>query len=242
MTTRDLEAAVRRALERRHRTLADDLVNLRLDAGISRSRLAAVAGVDRRFLDRIEAGRARPSLETYVRLAAALGADLVTRVYANTGPAIRDRWAAPMAEHLLATRHARWAPYPEVGVRRPARGWIDLALHEARERLLLASELQSELRRLEQLIRWQAMKAESLPSWEGFTHLGDEPTISRLLVVRRTRATRAIALEYARQLRAAYPGHPDDALEALTGTGPWPGPALVWMTVDGRGARWGSGR
>ena len=50
-----------------------------------------------------------------------------------------------------------------------------------------------ELRRLEQLVRWSAREGRaSLPSWEGWPHLGEEPAISRLLVVRRTRATRAV--------------------------------------------------
>jgi hypothetical protein len=66
--------------------------------------------------------------------------------------------------------------------------------------------------------------------------------VSRLLVVRRTRATRAVVAEFGRQLRVAYPAHPDDALAALTGTEPWPGAALVWMVVEGRSARWVSGR
>ena len=236
------EAGVRRAVRARHRKLAEDIVQLRGDAGVSRTALAKAAGVDRRFLDRIEAGAATPSLETYQRLAVALGADLSTRMHANTGPAIRDRWAAPMLEHVLATRHPRWVPSPEASVNRPVRGWIDVVLHEARDDTLLATELQSELRRLEQQVRWHAAKAQALPSWEGFVHLGGDAKISQLLVVRRTRATRAVAAAYARQLKAAYPAHPDDALAALTGTEPWPGAALVWMAVEGTTARWVSGR
>jgi hypothetical protein len=109
-------------------------------------------------------------------------------------------------------------------------------------RLALAAELQSELRRLEQLIRWSAAKADALPSWEGWARLGPEAAVSRLLLVRRTRTTRAVAAEFARQLRIAYPAHPDDALSALTGTAPWPGPALVWVVIDGSRSRLASGR
>lgn len=191
MPSSESEAAIRRAVRRRHQGLATDLVNLRRDAGVSRTRLAAEAGVDRRYLDRIEAGEAQPSMETYQRLAAALGADLSTRLYPNTGPTLRDRHQAPMLELLLTTCHPRWVRYTEVGVSRPARGWVDAVLAEPREHVAVASELQSDLRRLEQLVRWQAMKAESLPSWEGWGMLGEvEPTVSRLLVVRRTRSTR----------------------------------------------------
>jgi len=242
MPTPEFEAAIRRATRRRHASLADDLVRLREDAGVSRTRLATEAGVDRRYLDRIEAGTERPSLETYQRLATALGADLGTRIYPNTGPAIRDRHQAPMVELLLRDCHPRWGRFTEVSVHRPSRGWIDAVLHERRERVAIATELQSELRRLEQLIRWQGAKADSLPSWDGWAHLGDEPAISRLLLVRRTRATRAVAAEFERQLRVAYPAHPDDALAALTGTVPWPGPALIWVALDAPGARFVQGR
>ncbi|MEW5991039.1 MAG: helix-turn-helix transcriptional regulator [Chloroflexota bacterium] len=206
---------------------------LRLDAGLPRARLADAAGLDDSYLRRVEQGTVSPSIETYARLATALGADLSVRLYPNTGPAIRDRHQAGILEALLAVRHGRWHAYPEIAVRRPSRGWIDVGLHDARERTLIATEIQSDLRRLEQLIRWSAEKAASLASWEGWPGLGEEPTIARLLVIRETRTTRAIAREFARTLRVAYPAHPDDALAALTGTVAWPGHAVLW--ASGRG-------
>ncbi|OGO56609.1 MAG: hypothetical protein A2Z32_02595 [Chloroflexi bacterium RBG_16_69_14] len=242
MPNAEFEAAVRRATVRRHRTLAEDLLHLREDAGVSWRRLALEAGVDRRYLDRIEEGDERPSLETYQRLAAALGAELSTRLYPATGPAIRDRHQAAILELLLAALDSRWHPFAEAAVRHPSRGWIDVALHDPMARLIVASELQSGLQRLEQLVRWSVAKAAALPSWEGWAHLGDTPEVSRLLVVRRTRATRAVAAEFARQLRLAYPAHPDDALAALTGPASWPGPAMVWVVLEGRRSRFVPGR
>ena len=123
----------------------------------------------------------------------------------------------------------------EVAVRRPARGWIDLVLHDALAAQVVAVEIQSELRRLEQLIRWSGEKAASLPSWEGYARIGSVATTFRLLVVRRTRATRTIARDFASQLAVAYPAHPEDALAALTDGGSWPGDALLW--VDERADR-----
>jgi len=242
MTASLFETAIRRATARRHRILAEDLVRLRQDAGISRAALAAASGVDAAFLGRIEDGRERPSIQTYQRLASVLGADLSARLYPNTGPTVRDRHQGRILEALLEDRHPRWHPFTEVGVHRPSHGWIDVALHDPSERVLLASEIQSELNRIEQLIRWSAAKAESLPSWEGWPHLGAEPAVSRLLVVRRTRTTRATAAEFERQLRVAYPAHPDDALAALRGTAPWPGPARVWAVIDGERTRLVAGR
>jgi transcriptional regulator with XRE-family HTH domain len=232
-----------RTAARLHRKVAEDVDGLRLDAGISVAELGRASGVDPAFLRRILNGVERPSLDTYARLAVALGADLSTRLYPTTGPAIRDRHQAPMLEALLRERHPRWHPFTELAVRRPSRGWIDAALHDPREGLIVASELQSELRRLEQLVRWSIEKAASLPSWDGWTRLGErEPRVERLLVVRRTRATRAVAVEFAGQLRVAYPAHPDDALEALRGTSPWPGAAMVWAVVERGHARLVPGR
>jgi transcriptional regulator with XRE-family HTH domain len=242
VTTREFEAAAARAAARRHATLVEDLVRAREDAGLSRLRLATAAGISRRYLDRIEVGGMQPSIEVYQRLASALGADLSTRIYPNTGPAVRDRHQARILELVLAAVHPRWARFGEVAVRQPSRGWIDLVLHDPVEKVLVASEIQSELRRLEQLIRWSGEKADSLPSWEGWMRLPDRPQISRLLLVRRTRTTRRVVGEFERQLRLAYPAHPDDALAALTGTSPWPGPAMVWVELNGARSRLVPGR
>lgn len=222
--------------------LAEDLRRLASDAGLSTRQLATAAGRDHGYVARILRGEARPSMETYATLAVALGADLSGRVYPNTGPRIRDRHQARILESLLDQLHPRWQPFTELAVRQPARGWIDAAIHDARASLIVATEIQSELRRLEQIVRWSTEKAESLPSWAGWANLAAPPDISRLLVVRRTRATKAAAIEFGRQLRAAYPAHPDDAVAALTGTLPWPGPALVWVTIDARGLRFAHGR
>lgn len=239
---RHLEAAVQRATTKRHATLAEDLLRLRSDAGVSRASLARASQVDRRYLARIEAGSVRPSLETYQRLATALGADLSARLYPNTGPAIRDRFQGRILELTLREAHPRYGRFTEVRVTSPVRGWIDLVLHDPAAHIAIADEIQSELRRLEQLIRWSAAKADALPSWDGWPHLGDRPATSRLLVVRRTRATQAVARDLERQLRVAYPAHPDDALASLTGTAPWPGPALVWVVLDGARTRFATGR
>ena len=221
--------------------MAEDLERALADAGISARALARSSGVDPGFLARILAGAARPSLDTYARLCVPLGLDLATRFYPTTGPLIRDRHQARMLEALLDSLHPRWRSFTEVAVRRPSRGWIDAALLDARAALLVASELQSDLNRIEQLIRWSAEKAASLPSWDGWTALG-EPATSRLLVVRRTRASRRVVAETARQLRVAYPAHPDDALAALVDDAPWPGPAMLWARVEARGTLLAGGR
>jgi hypothetical protein len=182
------------------------------------------------------AGEGGGSLETYVRLAVALGADLSAHVYPNTGPPIRDRHQARILEALLRKLDPRWQRFTEVVVTRPVHGVIDLVLADKHAGQIVAVEIQSELRRLEQLVRWTNEKAAALPSsarWPSNAAPGQGPTVSSLLVVRRTRATVEIAEAFVRQLEAAFPAHPADALRSLRGDGPWPGSALVWARIDG---------
>ncbi|HET7026615.1 MAG TPA: helix-turn-helix transcriptional regulator [Candidatus Limnocylindrales bacterium] len=237
MARTKLERAAEAAARGARLRLAEDVERLCADAGISHAALAHAAGISPPFLARILAGTTRPSIETYARLSTALGADLGTRFYPNTGPAIHDRLSVPVLEGLLDLLHPRWRAHTEVRVRRPGRGWIDVVLEERREGLFVAGEIQSTLNRVEQLIRWSGEKAESLPSWEAWPVEGTALAASRLLIVRWTRATRDAARAAERQLRVAYPAHPEDALGSLTGTLPWPGPALLWARVDAGSVR-----
>jgi DNA-binding XRE family transcriptional regulator len=221
------------------RSLAADLMRLREDAGLTRAAIASAAGVDPSTISKVETGQFLPTLELYGRLAAALGADLHARPYPTTGAPIHDRHQVRMGELLLGTMHARWHASPEVAVRRPARGFVDVALFEPGSRTIVATELESLLRRVEQLLRWSAEKATSLPSsdpWPTWSRDG-APSVSRLLVVRRTRSNREVALTARRLLRDAYPADPRDALESLEGTAAWPGPALLWARLDTDPAR-----
>lgn len=124
------EAAIRRRSGALVRDLAGEIVRLREDAGLSQRAVAAEAGLDAGHLSRVESAAVRLSLETYLRIAAVLGADLSSHLYPTTGPTIHDRHQAPVAEALLDVLHPRWQPFTEVGVRRPARGWIELVLHD----------------------------------------------------------------------------------------------------------------
>jgi hypothetical protein len=96
------------------------------------------------------------------------------------------------------------------------------------------------LRRLEQLIRWSNQKRDALPSadvWQFATAAAQVPAVSALLVVRSTRATRAVVNDHPEQLRSLYPAHAGGIHAALTTDAPWPGSGLVWAVVDGGRAR-----
>jgi transcriptional regulator with XRE-family HTH domain len=232
MTTAAFDRAAARVGQRIAGTFGDDVRRLRDDAGISKAALARAAGIDASYLGDIEDGTARPSSAICIRIALALGADVALRLYPTTGPAIRDRHPSALAESILCVIHPKWTRHSEIAVRQPSRGWIDLGLHASNYGVFVATEIQSELRRLEQLVRWSEAKAAALPSWEGWPHLGEQVAVSKLLVIRDTRTNRDVAATFRRLLRTAYPSDPDDALAALVGDVPWPGAALLWASPE----------
>lgn len=252
---------------RRHRstlrTIADELRSLREDAGLSQASVARAANLSQSFLSEIEAGRCQPTLETLHVIAAVLGHDVSLRLFPNEGPAIRDRFQARMVEALLRILDPRWTVRLEVPVRGTIRGVIDLVLTDPVARLDIATEVHSDLRRVERQLRWAHMKADafaatgrSVPADEHAGRLDAERrdaeprsaeppdggrrtadprgAVSRLVVLRSTRRTRSLAAEFAATFAAEVPGDPGIALAALTtGTAPWPGPSLLWANVHG---------
>jgi transcriptional regulator with XRE-family HTH domain len=217
-----------RARRELFRSLGREIRRIREDAGRSQAAIAGAGSINQAYLSRIEAGNAEPSVEVLMAISAALGCDLSVRLFPNTGPRIRDRFQVAMDEALLGIAHPGWKARPEVPVYRPVRGVIDLVFADPVARVSVATELQSQLRRVEQQIRWSAQKTDALarlPEYEG-------ERIGRLLVVRNTAAMREVVRAAARTLAAAYPGRAADAVASLAGTAPWPVAAIVWTNVE----------
>jgi hypothetical protein len=188
------------------------------------------AGVSPTTLAAVELNQVEPSLQVIARLASALGLRLSVRLYPGTGPLIRDHLQALMIQGLLTVLHERWTPRPEVAVYQPVRGVIDLVLSTAGG-VIVACEAQSELRRLEQQVRWSQAKADALGA--GTAH--GEPAsriVGRLLLLRSTTRSRAIVTQHGQLIEAAYPARSVDAYAALTGLAPWPGDALLWCRIE----------
>ncbi len=215
------------------RALGLEVRRMREDAGRSQASIAAAAGINQSHLSRMEAGTAEPSLEVLLAIAAALGADLSVRLFPSSGPRIRDRLQLAMSEALLGTLHPRWHATPEVPVYRPIRGVIDLVLEDRHGQTTVASEMQSQLRRVEQQVRWSAQKADALAALP--EQVGRR--VSRLLVLRNSAAMRDVVRAAASTLAAAYPAPCAEAVASLTGPAPWPGPAIVWANVERGSAR-----
>jgi hypothetical protein len=133
-----------------------------------------------------------------------------------------------MIEALIRSLDPRWRVQLEVPVTRPSRGVIDAVLYDGTAPLAVATEVHSDLHRLEQQLRWAHEKAEGLASSVGAAR------VSELLILRSTVRTRELARQFEATLRAAFPIRSADAIAALTAPeAPWPGSSIVWMHLHG---------
>jgi DNA-binding XRE family transcriptional regulator len=167
-------------LRRVERVLGDDLERLRMDTSATKADIARIAGVDRTFYGRIEAGMAHPSLESLVAIATAMGAEVSLRLYAGRGPRLTDRHAARMIETTVRQLAPVWRPHLEVHVTRPVRGFIDAVFERRDQSLFVVAEFESMLPRLEQQIRWAGEKVTAIASSDVIPP-GPSPQISRLI-------------------------------------------------------------
>lgn len=225
-----------RARQRAYRDLTrragEELNAARLDLGWSQSELSRRSGVDQAVISRLEAGLATPSCASLVALSEAMGGRLTIRFYPGTGPRIRDFLQAPIAESLIRRLHPRWRPIPEVPVYAPVRGVVDVVLVDRLAPMAISTEVQSELRRLEQQLRWAAQKSDALPSSRLWAELPSATQVARLMVLRSTRATRTVARAHSATLAAAHPAKTADALASLFEGRAWPGNSLIWCELD----------
>ena len=72
MKAKSLSAQLKKASSASAQTVADQLMALRAERGLSQARLAELAGVDRKTINRIENGHFSPSLDTITRLSVVL--------------------------------------------------------------------------------------------------------------------------------------------------------------------------
>ncbi|MET0772143.1 MAG: helix-turn-helix domain-containing protein [Candidatus Limnocylindrales bacterium] len=204
--------------------LIGTLRQAREDAGLSQRSLSIAAGLGPTAVRQVEGGDHEPSIGVLARIAAVLGGELSVRYYPGAGPRIRDHLQAAMLDALIDVRHGRWTASPEVWVTSPVKGVIDLLLSDGTTRVVC--EAHSQLRRIEQQVRWLGAKVTAV-AFPG------APPPSSLLLVRDCAATRQVAIHYAALISSAFPARHADAIAALVDDAPWPGPALVWMQVRG---------
>jgi transcriptional regulator with XRE-family HTH domain len=223
------------------RALGVELRRLREDQGVSQAAIARAAGVSPAHLCSIEAATSSASLSALSHVAAALGARLDVRVVPQSGSPLRDHLQAAMVEALILDLSPVWGRHLEVPVERPVRGVIDLVLVHRERSVVVAVEAHSEIRRLEQQIRWANEKARALSNSELVSTIfeqGATPVVESVLLLRSTRSTRELAREFEATLGAAYPARVGDLLASLAGrAAAWAGPGILWASVDGRHGR-----
>lgn len=239
MARSELERVIDERVRRFRRATGEQLRELRLEAGLSIRGVATAAGIHPSHLLRIEREERLPSMQALVALAAVLGCEPSLRLFPAAGPRIRDHVQARMIEALLAILHAAWIARLEVAVFRPVRGVIDVVLQHRETHELVAGEGHSQLRAVEHQLRRAAEKADALPSARGWPWADTvaSPPVSRLLLLRNTASSRDLVRTLPTTFAAAYPSRGRDAFDALTGGGPWPGPAVLWVNVDGARTR-----
>ena len=125
---------------------------MRLDAGVSLAELARVVNVHPSHIARIESATTKPSVEVLTAIGVALGADLSLRYFPGSGPRLHDRFQSAMVESLLRALDPRWGVELEVPITQPSRGVIDVVLTDRLSWVTVATEIQSQIRRLEQQI------------------------------------------------------------------------------------------
>lgn len=237
----DIEVAAARRADDLRRSIGREFATIREDAGLTRAAVARAAGVRPSTVGRMEVGLIEADFATMARVASVLGSEVSIRLFPAGAP-IRDRFQAPMLEALQALMHRDWARSIEVPVVGSVRGVVDCVLGHPVEPLVLAIEVQSELRRPEATLRRSADKAAALPRSEAGHALAaarDVPQVdvSRLLILRSTVANRAVVRDLARTFAAAYPARAGDAVAALRDPRVgWPGPAIIWVHLHGRHA------
>jgi transcriptional regulator with XRE-family HTH domain len=234
-TPSEIRRETARRLRRLNTQAGEDIRRMRLDASISMAAVGRATGIDAGYLSRIEAGVARPSNEVLIAIGVALGAELSVRYFPGSGPRIHDRFQAPMVEALLRELHPRWRAELEVPISQPARGVIDAVLRDIDARVSVATEVHSDLHRLEQQVRWGREKAEGL-AIRAATSGGaaGAPSVSQLLVLRSTVRHRQLARQYSETLRTAFPARVADLVAALTtADAAWPGPGILWVHLHG---------
>jgi transcriptional regulator with XRE-family HTH domain len=220
------------------RSIGAELRAAREDRGLSVRRVASEAGVDRSVLARAETGDANLATDALAAVATVLGMVASVRLYPATGPRLHDHIQVRLVETLLRLLHDRWHAMLEVPVYRPSRGVIDLVLADREAGEIVSGEAHSEIRSAERQLRWAAEKSNALPSADGWPWMRGHPRTGRLLLLRSTAATRAVARDAPAVLATAYPGSTREAFGALTtGVGAFPGAAIMWVDVRGTASR-----
>ena len=225
--------AARRAIEQRA-AIGSQIQQLRERRGLTRSDLAARAGLGRMVESRIERGVTNPDLDALQRIAVALGRPLLVSFGArdpNEPPAD----AAHLAIQELVLRLGRSAGY--VGTfelaTRPAEPWrsADVGLANPPARRLIHVECWNTIGDVGAAVRSSNRKRAELDDL-AIARWGPEATANLVWVIRASARNRALVARYPEVFARALVGSSRAWVAALTaGAEPPRHPGLVWCDV-----------
>jgi transcriptional regulator with XRE-family HTH domain len=200
-TERILDRADRRGRETLA-TIGREIREARLGLGLSQSFVARAAGISASHLSRIElAQRPNVGLLMLVRLCAAVGLDLSSRVFPSGRP-IRDRAHIELLDRFgrRLGSNIKWRAEVPIPIAGDQRAW-DLVLSDGHGRA--GVEAETHLRDLQALERRIALKKR------------DSGVDRVVLVVRDTRWNRQVLRSWAEVVAASFPGSSRRALDQL---------------------------
>lgn len=201
----------------------EDFRELRLRFVVTQAAIALAIGVDRSVIARIERGDPAVSNLIRARACAVLGADFRIAMYPERAPLIFDAAHSRIVERLLAVRHRRWRATVEAPIPGPGRRSSDVRLSANLD--LVLCEIESRLRRMEQIVRELHAKREAV-----LATVDGRVKVHVVLVLPPTRHHQALVRELPTTLRAAFPASSADLHRALESPdAPWPGDGILWM-------------
>ena len=186
--------------------------------GMTRQQAAVRARVSWSTVARAERGSPGLALDTMCAVAAAVGLDLVVRLYPGQGPSLRDSGQLAVAEQLVAQLDGRWRPTLELSVG-PHGEAIDLVLFGTDE--ILAVEIERAL------VDFQAQyrRADSKRQILAATH---RRPVRLIIAVEDTRRNRAAVAPHAGFIGSGLPAGSRRILRAFRSGGALSGDGLLW--------------
>jgi transcriptional regulator with XRE-family HTH domain len=228
MTGRDQVEIRRAAIQQGDRELrrtayrfAEDFRELRLRVGVSQRAVAGSIGVDRSVITRLE--RADPTVSPAIRAraCAVLGADFRMQLYRERTPRLYDAAHARIVERLVRMVGSGWRVELEAPL--PGPRSIDACLLSARS--IVLNEVETRLRRLEEIVRELHSKREAAREL-----FGPDRTVHVVLVLPPTHRHRALVRDHVGQVAASFPTAASAIRSAFgDATVPFPGDGILWV-------------
>lgn len=186
------------------RSVASELRDARIGAGLSQRDVGRAAGVSASQVSRIERGaKIDVSVILAGKLCGAVGLDLSVRTYAGQSR-LRDRAQLPMLQRLSDRfgQPWRWGLEVALPIERDQRAWDAVGRHQETG-LQVWVEAESRLHDVQALLRRLELKRR------------DGGASRLVLLVNDTRANRDAIRAAADVLEVAFPAHPRSAIAAL---------------------------